>query len=131
MTNLMHPVSSWYQARAYFQTNTGRRHEAVLYDNSLLIPGDRLPDAYQQLYSNLLLSEGRTWQACLGRRLRNRGWNADHCIQGAKTLPRSVPQGYFWNLFRFDLNGHYTQARFLSAGVVPAAGPCPPLRKGY
>ena len=53
-----------------------------------------------------------------------KGWDANACLQGFTTLPRSVLHGHRWHLLRLHLNGHYIGSRTGVAGVLGALQHC-------
>ena len=126
----LHPATHFVRAREFFCSVVGFPPEWI--EPGLQRVGTAtLPTSiFRPLYQSLLNKEQTFWECYLSTRLLTRGWNADMCLAGLRSLPRSVPQGHRWHLLKLHLNGHYSSACVQRAGVTQDEGHCCFCRHG-
>ena len=76
------------------------------------------------LYKTLAFAEQSRWEGYLQDRITARGWNSAGFLPRLRALPRSIPQGHRWFLFRYHFNGNMTTTRLAAAGVGSGVEKC-------
>lgn len=110
----LNPGDNYLRAHAFFSEVVGESVESVFNSGA----GGRIELSFRSIYAKMLDAEQLSWKQYLMDRVERRGWNPEAFMHGLSCIPRSVPQGHRWHLFRLHLNGHCTCARVHKAGVV-------------
>ena len=116
---LMHPADSVLAARGYFETTVGltvdelwareatRRARQPDANGQLIRKGERGKWAFAALCGGTQTLGERY----LRERVEGQGFCADRLLSGLAALPKSVPQGHRWHLFKAHVRGHHTSER--------------------
>ena len=121
-TMLAHPAVNWGAAFGYFLSGIHRTPQDVLHDARRSRRGTSSVNEYRILYKILRSAELLRWREYVANRVRAKGWDPNALMAGLRRLPRSLPQGHRWFLFKLHLNAPMTTARISVAGRGPVEG---------